>query len=99
MQNPPCDPSEVRKEWGAGENDRVLYENKFLKKKDKHTTNVSDSNSKEEKDPEVQMKPLARRSTFVGHPEHEEPKQPSCVEENCEISLYVKRSISISDGR
>ena len=69
-------------------------------KKRKHGTHVSDSNcEKEEKNPEVEMKPLARRSTLIGHPEREEPEQPGRVEGNCEISLHVKQSVSAQNDR
>ena len=75
MRDTPCDPGEVRKEWGTGEDHRVLYEDEVLKKKERHRTHVPDSNGeKEEKDPEVQVKPLARRSALVCYPEREEPK-------------------------
>ena len=58
-----------------GENDRVMYSDEFLKKKEKHRTHVSDSNGeKEEKDLEVQVRPLARRSALFGYSEREEPK-------------------------
>ena len=59
---------------GAGENDKALYSDEFLKKEEKHRTHVSDSNGEEGKDPEVQVRPLAGRSALVGHPEREEPK-------------------------
>jgi hypothetical protein len=99
MQDTPCDPDEVREEWSARENDRVLYDDEFLKK-EKYGTHVSDSNGeKEEKNPEVQVKPLTRRPTLFCHPEREEPEQPGCVEGNCEISLCVKWSASVPNGR
>jgi hypothetical protein len=86
----PYDPGEVRKEWGTGENDRVLHEDEFLKKKGKYGTHVSDSNGEEEeKDPEIQVEPLSRGSTLVGYPEREEPEQSGRVEGDCEISLCV----------
>ena len=77
---------------GAGENDRVMYSDEFLKKKEKHRTHVSDSNDEEGKDPEVQVRPLARRSALVGYPECEEPKKSCRVEGNSEISLCAKKS-------
>jgi hypothetical protein len=40
-----------------------------------------------------------RRSTLVGYPEREEPEQPGCDEGNCEISPWVKQSVSVSNGR
>ena len=92
----PCDPGGVRKEGGTGENDRVLYDDE---KRRKHTACVSDSNDEKEKDPEVQVKSLARGPAFVGYPEHEEPKQSRRVEGNCETSLYSKRSILVSNWR
>ena len=84
---------------GTGENDRVTYSDEFLKKKEKHGTHVSDSNGEEEKDPEVQVRPLARTSALVGYPEREEPKLFGCVEGHCEISLCAKKSNSVPNGR
>jgi hypothetical protein len=79
----PCNPGEVRNEWGAREDDRVLYEDKQLKKKGEYRTNVSNSNGeKDEEDPKVQVEPLAGGSTLVGYPECEEPEQPSRIEGN-----------------
>jgi hypothetical protein len=72
----------------------------IFEKARKYGTHVSDSNGeKEEKDPKVQVKPLTRGSTFAGYPEREKPKQSCRVEGNCEISLHVKQSISIPNGR
>ena len=54
-------------------------------------THVADSDSKkEEKDPEVQVKSLARRSAPFGHGEREEPKQPCCIEGNRKVGLSVE---------
>lgn len=61
-----------------------------LEKERNERTHVPDSDGKkEEKDPEVQVKPLARGSTLVGNPEREEPEQSCRVEGNCQISLSV----------
>ena len=63
------------------------------KKGEERGTHVSDSDSeKEEKNPEVQVKPLARRSTSVGYPEREEPEQSGRIEGYREVSLYTKFS-------
>jgi hypothetical protein len=60
------------------------------KKERKRGTHVADSDGEEEeKDPEVEVEPLARRSAPIGHPEREEPEQPRCVEGNCQIGLSV----------
>ena len=80
----PRDPGDIRKEWVARENDRVLNVNdgESLKtKRGRGRTHVSDGDSEEDgKDPEVKVKPLARRSTFVRNPEREEPEQPDRIE-------------------
>ena len=82
---------------GARENDRVLNEAESLFKKEEARN--SRFRQQQGKNPEVQMKPLARGSTLVGHPEREEPEQPGRVEGNCEISLYVKQYISAPNDR
>ena len=97
VQDTPCDPGEVHKEWGSGKNDRVLNEDEFIKKKGKYRTHVSDSNNEvEEKYSEVQVEPLARGSTPASYPEREEPKSSASREK---ISLYVRKSISVPSGR
>ena len=67
----------------------------MTKKEGKHTACVSDSNDEKEKDPEVQVKSLARGSAFVGYPERKGPKQSRHIEGNCETSLYSKQSILV----
>jgi len=44
------------------------------------------------------MKPLARRSALVGHPEREEPEKSGRVEGDCEVILYVKQRVSVPNG-
>ena len=87
----PSNPGEIRKEWSSREDDRVLNEGKYLEREEKYRAYVSNSNGeKEEEHPKVQVKSLAGGSTLVGHPEREEPEQPSRIEGNCHISLDVE---------
>ena len=98
-QRAACNPGELRKERGVGENDRVINECKSSEKKGKLGTHVPRSHGeKEGKDAEVRARFLARGSTLAGYPRREEPEQPS-GEGNCEISVRARQSISVLDGR
>ena len=69
-----CNPREVCEEQGAGENDRITNECRSSEREGKYGTHVSHSDGeKEEKDPEVQVKLLARGFTLAGYPKREEP--------------------------
>ena len=52
---------------------------------------IPDRNGKQqEKDPEIEVKPLAGGPTLAGHPERKEPEQSRSIKRDCHVSLYVE---------